>query len=125
MKTDASGRPGGLDPAALAQLEAAGGGAFVRTMLAMFLELTPERLAQLNAAWRLANREEAERHAHSLKTGAAMLGAQELRGLAEAAERHASEGRLAEAAALGPKMDAVFQALEPQIKERMEQYPQE
>ncbi|GMV79533.1 MAG: hypothetical protein AMXMBFR7_07170 [Planctomycetota bacterium] len=125
MKTDASERPSELDPAALAQLESAGGGAFVRTMLGMFLELTPERLAQLNAAWRSGNREEAERHAHSLKTGAAMLGAPELRALAEAAERHAAEGRMSEAAALGPKMNAVFQALEPVIKERMAQYPKE
>lgn len=125
MKTDASDRPGELDPAALAQLEAAGGGAFVRTMLAMFLELTPERLVQLDGAWGSGNREEAERYAHSLKTGAAMLGAQKLRALAEAAERHAAEGRLNEAAALGPQMTAEYQMLVPLIRARMERYPQE
>jgi len=89
----------GLDPAALAahvrtifaearvasqlaRLEELGGTAFVREMVGLFLDTTPQRLQAARDGLATGNLEAVERAVHSLKSSAGNLGADEVQDLA-------------------------------------------
>ena len=108
-----------LDPEALAGLRAldpAGGDAVVREIAAIFLEDTPGRLAELEAAASSGNSEKFIRAAHSLKGGAAALGASKIRHAADRAESEARKNGLAAGAAALPDLHAAWRASEPHLR---------
>lgn len=89
-----------IDPEALARLEEWGGEGLLTQMIQLFLESTPERLAQIREGLERGDRELLERGAHSLKSSAANLGAERLRGLASAMEERAHRGEVVGLASL-------------------------
>ncbi len=68
-----------LDPTALERLKDWGGPALAAKMVRLFLDTSPDRVAQVKAAFDGGPVEDAERGAHSLKSSAANLGATRLR----------------------------------------------
>lgn len=67
-----------LDPAALERLKDWGGPALAGKMVRLFLDTSPDRVAQVKAAFDGGAVKDAERGAHSLKSSAANLGATRL-----------------------------------------------
>jgi len=98
-----------LDPAALARLREWGGEKLLSQMIRLFLENSPSRMDQIRAGARQGGDiGEAEQGAHSLKSSAANLGAEELRGLAAAMEGHAADGDHAAVAGLLDDVEGAY-----------------
>ena len=93
-----------VDPEALDRLRSWGGDALLGRMITLFEELAPERAEALEEGLARGDLERVERAAHSLKSSAGNLGAEELRRQA---------GRLEEAAATGDRagMDSLVEEL--------------
>jgi len=109
-----------VDPAALDRLREWGGEKLLSQMIRLFLDNSPARMDQIRSgAQRDGDVEEAEKGAHSLKSSAANLGAEELRGLAATMEGHASDRDQAAVAELLPRLEEAYtrarEALEPMI----------
>ncbi|HSM61891.1 MAG TPA: Hpt domain-containing protein [Longimicrobiales bacterium] len=92
-----------LDPTALDRLREWGGDKLLGQMIRLFLDNSPTRMDQIRAAVNGGEIRDAERAAHSLKSTAANLGAEELRALAAELEAvaatrdpHATRACLAE-----------------------------
>jgi HPt (histidine-containing phosphotransfer) domain-containing protein len=107
-----------VDPAALARLREWGGEKLLSQMIRLFLDNSPTRMDQIRAGARQdGNVGEAEQGAHSLKSSAANLGAEELRSLSAAMERHAADGDHAAVVGLLPRLEEAYtrarDALEP------------
>lgn len=78
-----------IDPEAIANLRALdpdGGDTFLREIVTIFLEDTPQRIAELKAARASGDLARLGRAAHSIKGSASNLGAEPLRALAERLE---------------------------------------
>jgi len=75
-----------VDPEALVRLERFGGSKLLREMIALFLEIAPERLAAAEAAVAEGDAEGVEGALHSLKSSSAQLGALKLSRLSEQGE---------------------------------------
>jgi HPt (histidine-containing phosphotransfer) domain-containing protein len=78
-----------LNPKAAAALREWGGEKLLGQMVRLFLENSPTRMEQIRSGVEGGDLKEAERAAHSLKSSAANLGAEELRTLAADIERTA------------------------------------
>ena len=78
-----------LNPKAAATLREWGGDKLLGQMVRLFLENSPTRMEQIRSGVEEGDLKEAERAAHSLKSSAANLGAEELRTLAADMERMA------------------------------------
>ena len=81
--------PETLNPRAAATLREWGGDKLLAQMVRLFLENSPTRMEQIRSGVEGGDLKEAERAAHSLKSSAANLGAEELRALAAEMERTA------------------------------------
>jgi HPt (histidine-containing phosphotransfer) domain-containing protein len=79
-----------LDPRAAARLRDWGGDKLLSQMVRLFLENSPTRMDQIRSAVDADNPRQAEMGAHSLKSSAANLGAEELRSLAGEMEKIAA-----------------------------------
>lgn len=100
-----------LDSAAIATLrglDPAGGDAFLREIIGLFLEDTPQQFATLAGSLAGADAPRFIRAAHSIKGSAANLGALRLRACAEQLEHAASAQGLGAAADLLPSIQAAF-----------------
>jgi len=97
-----------LDPAALDRLKEWGGEELLSQMVRLFLDNSPERMEQIRGGVDGGDIRESEKGAHSLKSSAANLGAEELRALATSMERHASEREDAAVAALLPELEGAY-----------------
>lgn len=78
-----------LDPQAIETLRALspdGGSDFVREIAAIFLEDTPQRIAELDQSMQAQDVTRFVRAAHSIKGSAANMGASDLRSIAERLE---------------------------------------
>ena len=79
-----------LHPQAAERLRDWGGDKLLGQMVRLFLENSPTRMEQIRAGVDGSDAKEAERAAHSLKSSAANLGAEELRSHASDMERTAA-----------------------------------
>ena len=80
-----------IDPEAIENLRALSpddGDAFLKEILAIFLEDTPARIAELHQHRTSGNTAGFMRAAHSIKGSSSNVGASELRGIAEQLEHH-------------------------------------
>jgi HPt (histidine-containing phosphotransfer) domain-containing protein len=83
-----------IDRSALERLEEWGGERLVTQMVRLFLENSGQRIEQILGGFEDSDADAVERGAHSLKSSAANVGAQEVRRLAEGLEERASTGDL-------------------------------
>lgn len=98
-----------VDPAALARLQGLGGDKLAVQMIRLYLENAAERLRQIDAGLAAGgDPSQAAAGAHSLKSSAANVGAQQLRAIAADMERAASGGDTAAVAALLPSLESAF-----------------
>ncbi|MFT3831094.1 MAG: Hpt domain-containing protein [Opitutaceae bacterium] len=110
--------PPPIEPAAIANLRAIGGGdaGFVAEIVQMFREDTPPNLEELAACATRRDPERLAKLAHGLKGSAANFGARHFRTLAERIEAMAKSGDLTAApaavAALHAEYERVIAALE-------------
>ena len=74
--------------------------AFIREIIGIFLEDTPQRIADLEASLTAADAPKFSRTAHSIKGSSANLGATALRNLAEQLEQRSHQEGLANVAGL-------------------------
>jgi HPt (histidine-containing phosphotransfer) domain-containing protein len=98
-----------LDSAALARLKEWGGEKLLVQMIQLFLDNSPARMEQIRAGAQAdGDVKEAEKGAHSLKSSAANVGAEEVRTLAAAVERHASAGAHTSVGELLPQLESAY-----------------
>jgi HPt (histidine-containing phosphotransfer) domain-containing protein len=74
--------------------------AFIREVLGIFLEDTPQRIAELDTSLAAGDAPKFSRAAHSIKGSSANLGAASLRGMAEQLEQRSHKEGLANVAGL-------------------------
>jgi len=98
-----------VDPEAPSRLEGWGGRKLVQQMIRLFLENSPERMAQIREGVRTNTADPALRGAHSLKSTAANLGAMRLSGLAKLVEEAAEDGDVDRVRTLLPEIESVYQ----------------
>ena len=110
-----------IDPAALKRLEGWGGTKLSNEIVRLFLENGPSRIDQIRGAMDGEDLEVPERGAHSLKSSAANVGAQQLQEVASELESAASGGDLQRVRDLIPNLEQAFaqaaQELEVIVKE--------
>jgi HPt (histidine-containing phosphotransfer) domain-containing protein len=100
-----------IDPAAIENLRALNPGdndEFLREIIGIFLEDTPTRIGELEAALGHQDMEKFVRAAHSIKGSSANLGALALRAVAERLEHHARKSGLGDAPAMVGEIKAEF-----------------
>jgi HPt (histidine-containing phosphotransfer) domain-containing protein len=104
---------GTLDPAALRHLLEITGGdeTFLDELLDTFLQDAEDQLASLRAAVAAGSTEDLVRPAHSLKSNAANVGANELAELCRALEADARSGVVEDAARRVEAVEAAFAAV--------------
>jgi HPt (histidine-containing phosphotransfer) domain-containing protein len=109
------------DPAALARLEEWGGPKLSSEIIRLFIKHGPERMDQIRSALTGSELDEAERGAHSLKSSAANVGAEEVRRIANDVEIASSEDELQRVRELVPNLEEAFtlalRELEMNVKE--------
>ena len=99
-----------LELDALKRLEEWGGPTLVGKMVSLFLENAPDRMAAIRTGTEGSDWSTVERGAHSLKSSAANLGAEPLRGLASQMEKAAERVDASEIRGLLPAMEELFEA---------------
>jgi HPt (histidine-containing phosphotransfer) domain-containing protein len=97
-----------LDPTALSRLREWGGEKLLTQMVRLFLDNSAARVEQIRTGVQGGDAKEAEKGAHSLKSSAANVGAERLRGIAAAIEQRASAGQSAELASLLPDLESAY-----------------
>lgn len=83
-----------IDPSAHERLLEWGGSELLSQMVGLFLEHTGARMEMISSGFETGEARQVEHGAHSLKSSAANVGAQRVRGLAQRLETLASEGNL-------------------------------
>lgn len=97
-----------IEKAAIDRLEEWGGPDLTRQIVRLFLEGAPQRIDQIRTCHDDEPGDQPERGAHSLKSSAANVGAEEVRRIAEEIEEHAADGDLEAVRALTPELEAAF-----------------
>lgn len=100
-----------IDAEAIANLRALNpgdGDEFLREIVGIFLEDTPQRLTELDESLAAGDAPKFVRAAHSIKGSSANLGALQLRSAAERLEQHAKTQGLGDVAALVTAVKAEF-----------------
>ena len=110
-----------IDPAALKRLEDWGGTKLSNEIVRLFLDNGPSRIDQIRGTMDGEDLDVPERGAHSLKSSAANVGAQQLQEVASELESAASGGDLQRVRDLIPNLEQAFaqaaQELEVIVKE--------
>ena len=107
-----------LDPAALARLREWGGDKLLLQMARLFLDNSPARVEQIRVGSKAGGDvQEAEKGAHSLKSSAANVGANELREIAAAMERHAGGGAQDALSELLPDLESAYARVREALEE--------
>jgi HPt (histidine-containing phosphotransfer) domain-containing protein len=107
-----SSLPPDLDPDAIANLRALGDDgddAFLKEIIAIYLEDTPLRLADLRAAAASGDRALYSRAAHTIKGSSSNVGAHVVRGLAEKLEHRSKSEPHADLESLRLELEAAFE----------------
>lgn len=89
-----------IDPDALARLSDWGGERLREQMIQLFLQNSPERMAQLREGFEADDLRQVERAVHSLKSSAGNVGAVEVNRIAQRLEDLAHDGETEEARAV-------------------------
>lgn len=100
-----------IDPEAIENLRALNpddGNAFLRDIVGIFLEDTPQRLAELRQSLLSGDQITFTRAAHSIKGSASNLGATQLRAIAEKLEHHSKQSGLVAVEAMIVEIEDVF-----------------
>jgi histidine phosphotransfer protein HptB len=100
-----------IDPEAIENLRALNpddGDAFLRDIVGIFLEDTPQRLAELRQSLLSGDQITFIRAAHSIKGSASNLGASQLRAIAEKLEHHSKQSGLVAVEAMIVEIEEVF-----------------
>jgi HPt (histidine-containing phosphotransfer) domain-containing protein len=100
-----------IDPQAIANLRALNPGdddAFLREIAGIFLEDTPQRIAELDDSLVAGDLSKFTRAAHSIKGSSSNLGAMALRAVAEKLEQQARTKGLSDVSALVTEVKAEF-----------------
>jgi len=97
-----------IDAGAIDRLREWGGAPLVGQMIRLFLKNAGQRVDQIRAGLADGAIREAEMGAHSLKSSAANLGAEQVRRLASDIERHAAAAERDSVAALLPALERAF-----------------
>ena len=104
---------------ALVSVAAASGSGFVEEAVATYLSQTPVQISAVRSAIAHNNAQDLSREAHSLKSGSAILGAQNMRALSDELERRAEAGALEGADLLLQELEEEFQ----RVKSALESEP--
>ncbi len=96
------------DPGALERLHRFGGDKLLAQMIALFLEVAPERIASARAGDAAQDAHAVELALHSLKSSSAQLGAMQMQRLSERGEALARAGSLEGTTALVAELDQEF-----------------
>ena len=107
-----------IDPAAIETLRSLNpeDDSFLREVIGIFIEDTPQRLAELRTAFASADQTRFTRAAHSIKGSASNLGAARLRSLAEQVEHGSRKNGLAGLDALIPTLEGEFSAAKSELE---------
>lgn len=100
-----------VDLEAIANLRALSpddGDSFLKEILNIFFDDTPERIAELHGNRASGNAAAFVRAAHSIKGSSSNVGASELRAIAERLEHHARQNGLVEVDGLIAELEAAF-----------------
>ena len=97
-----------LDQAALDRLREWGGEKLLGQMVRLFLDNSVARMDQIRTGAQGGDIEEAEKGAHSLKSSAANIGAEQLRTLAASMEHRAADGEVDACSALLPELENAY-----------------
>ncbi len=97
-----------IDPKAIARLREWGGDNLLGQVVRLFLENSPARVEQIRTGVESEDAKEAEQGAHSLKSSAANVGAEDLRGIAQEMEGAAVQGDLATVRGLLPALEEAY-----------------
>ena len=100
----------------LASVAAASGSGFVEEAVATYLSQTPVQISAVRAAIAHKNAQDLSREAHSLKSGSAILGAQNMRALSDELERRAEAGALDGADLLLQGLEEEFQRVKSELE---------
>lgn len=110
-----------LDPAVIAtlrQLSEPGGPDVVEEVFAIFLEETPKRLDDIDAAMEIGNPNQVHRLAHSLKGSAGNIGATAMFDACKALDDEARTGKADRLPALVAAVGAEFERVKVEIQRR-------
>ena len=110
-----------LDPAVIAtlrQLSEPGGPDVVAEVFAIFLEETPRRLDDIDAAMEIGNVNQVHRLAHSLKGSAGNIGARAMFDACRALDEEARTGRSERLPGLAAAVGAEFERVKAEIQRR-------
>lgn len=99
-----------INPAAIQRLSDWGGEDLLGRMVQLFLENTPARMDQIRTCVNGDPGDQPLRGAHSLKSSAANLGADQLRVLCQTIEDLASEGEIGTIREMLPPLEEAFSA---------------
>lgn len=108
-----------IDPEAIENLRALNpddGDAFLRDIVGIFLEDTPERLSELRESLANADQVRFTRAAHSIKGSASNLGAAQLRAIAEKLEHQSRSQGLGSVNALLAELTAKFEETKAELE---------
>jgi HPt (histidine-containing phosphotransfer) domain-containing protein len=97
-----------IDPAALERLEKWGGPSLSNEIVQLFLDNGPTRMDQIRDAMNTDDLDGPERGAHSLKSSAANVGAQQVQKVASEVELAASGGDLQRVRDLIPNLEQAY-----------------
>jgi HPt (histidine-containing phosphotransfer) domain-containing protein len=114
-----------IDPEALERLKEWGGDKLAGQMVRLFLKNSGTRMDQIRTGVGEGDREEVERGAHSLKSSAANIGAENLRTLSTQIESAALEEDVARMSALLPEMESAYGLAMSELKLLEEGMPDE
>jgi HPt (histidine-containing phosphotransfer) domain-containing protein len=99
-----------IDPQAIEELRAMNpdDDSFLRELVQIYLEDSPQRIAEIDLSLEQADALRLTRAAHSLKGSSSNFGALELRAVSEKIEHLGRDGKLAEVPALMPELRLEF-----------------
>ena len=109
-----------IDPAAHERLREWGGSKLLREMVKLFLENTGARMEMISSGFETGETRQVEHGAHSLKSSAANVGAEVVRGLAQRLETLASAGDFDAARDLHEPLRAAVTAADARLRDMIE-----
>lgn len=108
-----------IDPEAIENLRALNpedGDSFLRDIVSIFLEDTPQRLAELRECQVNGDIQRFTRAAHSIKGSSSNLGANQLRAISEVLERQSKNHGLDSVDALVTQLEAAFEITKQELE---------
>lgn len=114
-----------IDPQALERLREWGGDKLAAQMVRLFLKNSGARMDQIRLGVGNADPEEAERGAHSLKSSAANIGAENLRTLATQVESAALDQDVERMRSILPELEAAYASVMATLESMEKEMPHE